>query len=198
MHTVSGDRFGKLVVRQRVGVNREGRVQWECLCDCGKSATVAGTSLRLGLTRSCGCLRSAAKRTHGLSKTLAYASWMAMIHRCENPERTKFEFHGGRGITVCPSWHSFVVFYEDMGERPSTQHSLERMDNAKGYQPDNCVWATRKEQCRNTRRNVYLTHDGHTLTMAEWAERVGRPHSTLSWRKQQGWSDEEIINGRRK
>lgn len=198
MHTTLGDRYGKLTVRHRVGINHEGRVQWECVCDCGKLAVVTGTSLRLGLTRSCGCLRSDVKRTHGLSRTLAYSSWVSMIHRCENPQRTKYAFHGGRGITVHPPWHSFVSFYEDMGDRPAKEYSLERLDNSKGYAPGNCVWATQKEQCRNTRHNTLLTHNGETLPIATWAERVGRPHSTLSWRKQQGWCDAEIINGRRK
>lgn len=192
-----GEQFGLLVVKERAGTNREGRIQWTCICVCGKEAIVLGTLLRMGMTQSCGCLRSEAHKTHGGSKTLAYASWTAMLHRCENPSRDGYATHGARGIAVCPQWHDFAVFYADMGERPSKAHSIERRNNAEGYDPDNCYWATQKQQTRNTRRNTLLTHKGKTMTMIEWAELVGSPHSTLSWRKQQGWKDSEIIYGRR-
>lgn len=198
MRTMVGERYGKLTVQSRSGVNHEGRVQWSCLCDCGGTAIVAGTSLRLGMTRSCGCLRSDVKRTHGLSKTPTYSSWIAMIHRCENPKRRDYSYYGARGVRVCARWHVFENFLADMGERPSRTATIERTNNRKGYTPSNCVWADRTAQARNTRRNTLLTYNGETLTIAAWAERVGRPHSTLSWRKQQGWCDAEIINGRRK
>lgn len=193
-----GEQFGILVVKERVGVNREGRVQWRCVCACGREAVVLGTLLRLGTTQSCGCLRKGCNATHGLSGTLAYSSWVSMLHRCENPQRHRYNIHGGRGIRVCERWLLFENFYADMGERPSHAHSLERENNDGPYSPDNCVWATQRDQMRNTRRNTRLTHEGKTMTMIEWAELVGSPHSTLSWRKQQGWSDTDVIYGRRK
>lgn len=193
-----GEQFGILVVRERAGVNREGRVQWHCICACGNEAVVLGTLLRLGTTQSCGCLRKGCNATHGMSGTLTYSSWSAMLHRCEDPSRNCYESYGGRGIKVCARWHDFLAFLTDMGVRPSMLHSIERVNNAVGYEPGNCVWATNYTQTRNTRRNTRLTHEGKTMTMIEWAEFVGSPHSTLSWRKQQGWSDTDVIYGRRK
>lgn len=121
-----------------------------------------------------------------------------MMHRCNDAKRNSYHSYGGRGIRVCSRWHNFEAFLADMGERPSKHVSIERLDNSKGYAPGNCAWVTSYTQTRNTRRNTLLTLDGVTLPMVVWAEKVGSPHSTLSWRKQQGWPDNEVINGRRK
>ena len=187
--------FGRLTVTAFSHKNGAGRIHWRCLCACGSVCTVSGTNLRIGATVSCGCARKGAHSTHGLSGTLAYASWISMIHRCENPKRTKYECHGGRGITVCKRWHKFENFYADMGERAAGL-TLERKNNDKGYSKSNCVWASRKVQAQNRRNSVNLTYSGITKTMSAWAEDTGQIASTLGWRKQQGWSDREIINGR--
>lgn len=100
-----------------------------------------------------------------------YGVWQQMIQRCTNPRHVSYPNYGGRGITVCSRWRSFQAFFADMGARPSTKHSLERKDNEKPYQSDNCAWVTKRVQMRNTRSNLRVTFKGLTLTMVEWAER---------------------------
>ena len=98
-----------------------------------------------------------------------------MLDRCYTPTCANYHNYGGRGITVCDRWREggFKVFISDMGPRPTPQHSIDRVDNNKGYSPENCRWATKKEQARNMRTNRLLTHNGVTATVAEWAEKLG-------------------------
>ena len=103
-----------------------------------------------------------------------YNVWMTMIHRCEDPHYHKFPISGARGITVCKAWHEphkFMDWAESHGYRPGLQ--IDRMDNSRGYSPSNCRWTTAKENCRNTRRNRFLTIGGARLTVAGWAEVKG-------------------------
>lgn len=198
---IKGHVFGKLTADHFCGSNSRGRAVWACVCECGRARDVLGTNLRTGRVTSCGCMehenRSVSARTHGGSRSLTYASWISMLHRCENPQRTKYAAHGGRGVTVCRRWHKYENFLADMGPRESTALSIERRDNDKNYTPSNCYWADKKTQARNRRNSSTATHKGKTQTLAAWAEQLGKAHSTLSWRKQQGWSDIEIINGRK-
>lgn len=192
---ITGKKYGKLTVVRLSYRDDVGRLRWCCRCSCGKQCVVAGTSLRLGTTKSCGCARKDARRTHGLSKSSEYASWMAMMHRCENPGRTSYADYGGRGISVCKRWQKFENFYADMAPRPKGL-SLERRDNRRGYCPSNCAWATGTEQANNRRNSVQLTYKGVTMTLSQWARHVGSTQSTLSWRYHQRWRTAEIINGR--
>ena len=106
--------------------------------------------------------------------------WKTMKYRCENKHCRDYKYYGGRGITICKEWsESFVVFLRDMGRRPSKKHSLERVDNSKGYEPGNVVWATRKEQASNTRRNVKIEYNGKTMILSDLAKEYGLPLSTL-------------------
>jgi hypothetical protein len=103
-----------------------------------------------------------------------------MNDRCTNPQNKVFQSYGGRGIVVCDRWReSFEAFLSDMGPRPSRDHSIERRDNDGPYTPDNCIWATQREQTANRRSNRFMTHDGQTLHLAEWARRTGIGESTL-------------------
>lgn len=103
-----------------------------------------------------------------------------MIQRCYNEKSASYKNYGGRGIRVCSRWReSFENFYADMGERPSDEHSIERLDANKDYHPDNCVWATRKVQARNKRNNRLGVYGGKTITLAELSEITGIPSSTL-------------------
>lgn len=115
--------------------------------------------------------------------------YYAMVHRCTNKNHHKYKDYGGRGITVCARWlESFKNFYEDMGERPSMDHSLDRIDNNEGYSIDNCRWATPKEQSRNQRSNRILEAFGKSQCLVEWAEELGIPTSTLDSRlNKRGW-----------
>lgn len=173
-----GRRFGRLLVTKRAP-NRaySSQAVWECVCDCGKVLSVVSGELRNG-QRSCGCLHreeTAARLTrHGLYSSPEYKIWSGMIQRCTNVKNEKFQSYGGRGITVCERWMDFPSFYADMGPRPPTLQ-LERRDNDKGYSLENCYWATRSQQMRNTRNTRFLTIDGRTQCVTAWAQEFGIP-----------------------
>lgn len=153
---LTGKRFGRLRVNTASSLRKNGEMYWKCLCDCGETVYVRGLSLRIGHTRSCGCLASELThkraRTHGLSGTRAYESWWAARARCHDKSKFDYRWYGGRGIEMCPRWRkSFLSFYKDMGPRPRGL-TLERKDNNKGYEPGNCVWATWEVQRKNKRQ----------------------------------------------
>ena len=128
------------------------------------------------------------------SSTLTYRSWTCMRERCNNPNYPRYDNYGGRGIMVCPRWDSFDAFLADMGERPSKLHSIERVDNSKGYSPDNCVWATRHQQSRNTRRNRMVIVDGVAMCVLDACRAVGMNLATFYKRRASlGMTDQEAI-----
>lgn len=116
-----------------------------------------------------------------------------MLDRCRRPNNHAFASYGARGIKVCQRWHSFENFAADMGERPSTRHSLDRIDNNGSYEPGNVRWATPAEQVRNTRRSVLLTMDGKTLCVADWATELGISRYTLYDRLRRGWTPSRTL-----
>lgn len=197
----TGMTFGRLTVVGFAGFRRRMRPYWHCRCACGAEKDVCGESLVGGDTRSCGCLKleglSKRTTTHGQAsqrrRTREYKCWGCMISRCTNPNDTGYKNYGGRGITVCDRWlNSFENFFSDMGTCPP-KHTIERRDNSKGYDSDNCCWSTKKEQCRNTRHNRYLTFLGETRCVSEWAEILGISQKTLTARLNRGWSDEKTV-----
>lgn len=154
---LTNQRFGRLIARKPTNKRYYRYVIWLCICDCGNTCLVSSGSLTSGNTRSCGCIKQErtvkmgkANKTHGMCKTLEWEVWHAMIQRCENPNHAAYARYGGRGIKVCERWHKFENFYEDMGDRPEGL-TLERRNNEKGYYPENCYWATQKEQSNNRR-----------------------------------------------
>lgn len=131
---------------------------------------------------------------HGLSeKVPEYFVWEAMRQRCMNPNHPKYWRYGGRGISIDARWDDFVLFFADVGSKPTPAHQLERIDNDKGYGPDNCKWATRTEQQRNTRRSIWITHNGLTLTLPEWADRLGLSKNLLGSRYVRGMPPEMVL-----
>lgn len=170
---------------------------WFCVCSCGNECVVLGTLLTRGLRRSCRCLyreTRGQRRTHGGSADVEFAAWRRILRRCFNPRDIGFRYYGGRGITVCERWRaSYANFLEDMGRRPSPEHSIDRIDVNGHYEPSNCRWATRSEQARNTRRNKFMSMNGITLTAIEWSERVAIPYDVIRERARRGWDDESAL-----
>ncbi len=193
---LSGKRFNRLLV-----VSYEGQIGgsagWRVRCDCGTEKVVKRKNLLSGKQQSCGCLlgEQHPMMTHGMYGTPEYRAWNAMKGRCHNPKNKRYPYYGGRGISVCAEWaSSFESFFRDMGFRPSTKHSLDRIDTDGNYEPENCRWADKLTQGRNKRSVMSLTVDGVTKTISEWAAERGIKPSTLSDRvKRLGWDAERAL-----
>lgn len=174
---MAGLRFGKLAVLSRAGSLYKRMAAWECVCDCGASVVVAGAALRRGDTRSCGC--GAPPRTDPRRKSAPKSperrAWDSMWTRCRNPRCKKFHAYGGRGIKVCDRWKEFPAFLADMGHRPSSKHSLDRINVNGNYEPGNCRWATVSQQAYNRRDNVYTVE-----TVREIRRRMDQGESHLA------------------
>lgn len=168
--------------------------RWICRCECGAIGSVQSGDLRRGRSRGCRACREYKGTTkHGKYRTPEYAVWAAMLHRCSCPTSQGYANYGGRGISVCERWHSFETFFEDMGGRPSSKHSIDRIDNDGDYTAENCRWATQKTQRRNTRYNRLITFDGTTQCVAAWAAQLGIHKQTLLNRLNRGWTIERAM-----
>ena len=193
---MSGHRYGRLTVVEMSGHNKHNQRLWRCVCDCGNDAEVIGFLLRQGQTQSCGCLAkesiASVNYKHGKSKSQIWSIHHSMMDRCYLKTSHAYHRYGGRGITVCDRWHDFENFYADMGDKPKGM-SLERIDNDKGYSPENVKWASYKEQANNTRSNRILTYMGKSQNITQWAEELGIKMTTIWARLQRGWTVERAL-----
>jgi hypothetical protein len=206
---LSGQRFGRPAVLARDGSNASGEAIWRSVCDCGRTTFVTGSHLQTGFTTSCGCLRkeraTQAFMRHGHARgrgrrTVEHFTWSWMKGRCHNPRNKAFPLYGGRGIKVCDRWlygdgarSGFECFLADMGRRPGKGYSIERIDNDKGYAPDNCRWATAAEQARNTRRTRLYTLNAQTRCRKDWAAQLRIHPWSLHLRLRRGWTLERLL-----
>lgn len=190
---LTGRRFGRLIVIKRMGNNEHGQSMWLCFCRCEYKVVIRGSHLTSGVTKSCGCLQIAIVTKHGCYNNKIYKIWATMIQRCKNPNNKQWKNYGGRGIKVCKRWLKFGNFLEDMGESPS-RFQIDRIDNNADYSKKNCRWVTSKINNRNRRNNRLIVFDGKTQCLAEWAEEIGIPESTIHMRiDQYGWSVEKTL-----
>lgn len=195
---LTGHQYGRVTVVKLAPYTKA--VTWECLCSCGKTAYIQANNLRSGHTRSCGCYQEETKgqhsKTHGATYTPAYYVHSTMMARCYRGTHDKYAYYGGRGITVCERWHSFQNFLADMGQPEGRQ--IDRIDNNKGYSPENCRWVSRKENMRNKRNNNKVFYDGREIVIPELAEITGLPAQAL-YRRIRRWGmtvDEAILNAK--
>lgn len=169
-----------------------------CRCSCGKEKVIPLPHIRAGSSTSCGCYRiESIKRVntkHGATVGLSegdkiqpeYQSWAALKARCR---KGGHKLYAGRGLRVCARWlESFSNFMEDMGPRPTLEHSIDRIDNDKGYSPENCRWSTKKEQGRNRRTNRRISYRGSTKAMSAWCEETGIRYPVAYKRLRKGWT----------
>jgi hypothetical protein len=188
---LSGLRFGRLLVLSRQGKN------WKCLCDCGNEKNIYGNSLTKGATISCGCFfkEQAVSRmtTHGKCYTSEYRIWRDMIGRCVNQKNKRFKDYGGRGISVCERWRKFENFSADMGQRPSSAHSIDRINNDGNYERSNCRWATTSQQAFNRRNNRVIIIDNQKIVFTEACRKFNLHRNTVHARLLRGWSIEQAF-----
>ena len=177
------NRYSVLEVEVRVNKNKT-KTSWaKCQCDCGAIKWVRLSGIKRGTTKSCGCyskeMRTNKKGnnhhnyTHGYfidgKPTATYESWRSMMTRCYNKNSNRFYLYGAVGIKVCDRWHDFKNFLDDMGIRPSSSHTLDRVDGDKGYSPDNVRWANKSEQAINRKTTRFFTINGETKCLKEWS-----------------------------
>ena len=203
---LEGQRFTRLLVLGFYGLQWRNAV-WICQCDCGTIKPVKSGQLIQGKTKSCGCYKDEKLvqrvRTHGHSRSYsntrrqspAYASWLNMKTRCLNKNSNRFIDYGGRGITICDQWmNSFETFLKDMGE-PEDGQSIDRINNNGNYEPENCRWATQKEQCNNTRRCRFVNIDGNRFTVMQASEKYGISEFSIYNRLNRGFKDRDAVFG---
>lgn len=193
----TGERYGFLTAISYIGKDKYGKSIWLCRCDCGVEKNYLANMLVTKHATSCGlCTKRhyAEKRKLPLRDSSMYRKYCKMIDRCHNPNSPFWGRYGGRGIYVCDRWReSFDKFLEDMGI-PGNGMSLDRIDNDGPYSPENCRWATSKEQNRNRRSNTKITYMGKTKVITEWAEELGVSVQAISYRLKSGYSPEDAVS----
>ena len=195
VYDLTDKRFGALTVIERSPRRSSGCIMWVCRCDCGNVVTVNGRDLRVGHTKSCGCLYRGRKPTHGMTKTRIYNIWQHMISRCNRTSDKSYDRYGGRGITVCDEWLDFKTFAEwSFSNGYEDNLTIDRIDNNKGYSPNNCRWATYKQQSNNRRCCKQYEMDGRKQNLKQWCEEFGVRYGTVVNRMRKGWSFERAIS----
>ncbi len=171
------------------------RLKAKYLCNCGVIFIAQVRNVTSGRTTSCGCLLKKLVGEYATTKHPLYFTYEGMIARCYRKSHHAYKNYGGRGIAVCSSWlESFSNFVKDMGEKPTPEHTLDRIDNNKDYSPENCKWSTPKEQSSNKRNNVKYTYNGLTLTATDWSLRLGGNRHLVRDRIKNGMDIEKAIS----
>lgn len=176
---MAGQKIGRLQVLERNGKDRFGQIVWKCRCECGNITNVPGGHLRTGHTTSCGCLakevNSKVHTTHGKRNTRLYRIWSNMLQRCKNPNVKEYKWYGAKGVSVCDEWkNDFQSFYDwAIANGYRDDLSIDRINSNGNYNPSNCRWISISEQQSNRSNNRFLTHNGETHNIKEWASVLG-------------------------
>lgn len=198
-----GGKYGRLTILSEESPHKypSGKIQRivKCKCDCGNIIEITLLRILSGNTKSCGCFRreysKEKNKTHGKTHTRLYNIWCTMRARCNNPNRQKYQYYGGRGIQVCQEWNvSFEAFYQwsiKNGYRDNL--TIDRIDSNGNYTPENCRWVTWKEQQNNRRSNKIVTINGVSKTLSEWSDYSGVKSGTILNRIELGWSGLKLI-----
>lgn len=197
---LTGRRFGKLTVLYRVTDGKGHNTRWQCVCDCGREHSVHAGHLKNGSIKDCGCEKS--RRTtlrnlkHGDSRTRLYNIWIKMRDRCNNPRNKDYELYGGRGIKVCTDWENSYPSFKEwaLSNGYTDELSIDRIEVNKGYEPENCRWASNIVQANNKRDNRRYEYRGKLITIREASTMSGLQYSTIKARLKYGWSMEKAIN----
>lgn len=193
-----GRRFGRLVVTARSGT-KGSFATWDCDCDCGgKKIGVRSTDLTGGMVKSCNCLRVEACgyrfRSHGKSKTRLYRCWQQMVYRCHRPGNAAYKDYGARGILVCEEWHDMESFFSwATSNGYADDLEIDRIDNDRGYSPDNCRWTTKIVNANNRRVSARRVFLGKEMTLKEASRHFGIPYTGLWARLDRGWDPDEAV-----
>ena len=151
---IKGIKLNRLTPLKRLRI--KGHWYWKCGCDCGSIKIIKEYNIKNNRTKSCGCYRKEMPhdnfKTHGMTRTPEHIAWCSMNQRCRDANCSSYKYYGGRGIKICARWNKFENFFKDMGKRPSTKHSLDRIINSGDYKPSNCRWATDSQQAYNKRK----------------------------------------------
>jgi len=200
---VEGQKIGNLIFLNRVESENKKSPIANFKCECGKNFVSRIDSVKILKTKSCGCMKlkfmSEGLTKHGHNKngkkSAEYGSWQAMHARCNNPKHQNYERYKHLGITVCEEWSTFDKFIADMGLKPSLEHTIDRIENTKGYYKENCKWSTKKEQQRNKRNTTFVEYKGDVKSIPEWAELLGLSLATLYGRiVKSKWKVEKAFN----
>lgn len=168
------NKYGLLTFIAFAGVNKFNKPLWRMQCACGKETVAIASRIKTGKTKSCGHLKSAGNnRRHGKRHSRLYTAWCNMKARCDRETMPQYKDYGGRGIVYDPTWAVFENFAADVGEPPTEQHTLDRIDNDGNYEKHNVRWASRETQSRNTRQNIWVEIDGVTKCLHDWCDDYG-------------------------
>lgn len=204
----TGERYGRLLVLRQGpdAFSSKGKrnITWVCRCICGNETTVRSGHLTSGHTISCGCAHREQMEwwktfsiTHGKTNEKSYRTWLMIKSRCYNKKDIDYRYYGERGIKLADEWKTdpkkFCDYVENLARYSETGTTIDRIDPNKNYEPGNLRWITMQEQQSNKRNNIFLTFDGRTMTLTEWAKETGISQPTLTRRKKAGWSAEQML-----
>lgn len=198
---ITNQKFGRLTAMEMTDERRHGEVVWVCKCDCGNEIKTRIGCLTSGSSKSCGCWKKDRMNKHDMHGTSFYNIWQNIKQRCFDKNHHKYPNYGGRGIGVCDRWKSFDNFKEDMydsylvHEKNNDSSQIERKNNDGDYCPENCEWATRKEQARNRRDTRWVEYNGDKKSLAEWVEILDLDYNT-TWQRivRHGWTPKKAFN----